>query len=237
MPEKQITLEQELEQTAGLKKAKTESRPNYLKRVVAAIADVPEADWNALSKPAKKWYDDQVTRIDKGAEPEEIPGHVDVADDEEAKMADKKKAEPVKDQPAASRKAAKPKVAAKKAAKVAKPKVAVKKAAKPKAAPKRAVAATAPAASNGHAPAKTKTPKRKIMKVKGMTMAQAIRSTTLKKFSMSEEDMLAKLKPDYPTITIGTVSTGRATTRAVVSELLRMNALVPEFRDKFSSAA
>ena len=219
------TIGLELEKAAGLKKAKTESRPHYLERVVRAVADVSEESWNALSPEAKKWYDQNVDRLDKKEEPLDFP------EDGEKESAVKKNAvadEPEAPAPSSRSRNAKPKAAkapaapasvaaatppaAPKAApkKAAKPKVAAKKAAKPKAAaPKAAPKAAAP------------------KKAKGVPASDAIRKLIFKKPNISEQDIFEALKKDYPTLSIGTIGTTRAGFRAAMR-------ITPEYREKFS---
>lgn len=205
------TIEQELLLATGLKKARTESKPEYLKRLVKSIADLPDAGWEALSEEAKAWNNSNVGPDQKViADPVDFPG----AAEEETTVTAKTKEKPV--------------VAAKPAA--ARPKAAVKKAAKKAAAPKAAVAKKA----NGNArvtaaTAKlTPTPVAKKAVRKGRSGAgksnngdslDAVRKEVIKNPKLSKVAIHQRLLPKYPKLLIGTVGTTRAGTRRTLQLL------------------
>lgn len=221
---KTLTLAQELEKAAGLKKARTESRPEYLRRLITAVSNLPDADWTGLSADAKKWYDGNVTRIDAKEEPEDFPAAAEpvarrapttVAAEATAEVAAEAPPPPSK-RKAAVKKAAKPKAA--------KPKAAVKKAAKPKAAAKVAVkkAATA-AATNGAEPAKVGKGR-----TNGGSSLIAIRKAIIGKPNITEGELFDRLTKKFPGLKLSTISTTRAGVRAVMK-------LLPEYSDKFNT--
>ena len=48
------------EVTPSKKRDETISSPEYLARLAAAVADLPEADWNKLTPEAQAWYNNVV---------------------------------------------------------------------------------------------------------------------------------------------------------------------------------
>jgi len=55
------------EVTPSKRKNETITDQDYLKRLAVAILELPEAEWNKISKEAQDWYNDAADAIDKGA--------------------------------------------------------------------------------------------------------------------------------------------------------------------------
>lgn len=71
----QKELEEVTEVAPSKKREETISSPDYLARLAAAVAELPEADWDKLSQDAQAWYN---SVVDANEAKKPIPGFPDV---------------------------------------------------------------------------------------------------------------------------------------------------------------
>ena len=75
-------IQQELAAATGVNLARGESITDvpYMKRLIKAVADLSDAAWNKVSKPAQGWYNDAADMANKK---KDIPGFPDIEVEEE----------------------------------------------------------------------------------------------------------------------------------------------------------
>ena len=76
-------IENELLKVSTLKPKKNEDRQKYLTRVMLAVAKLPDPDWEALSKEAQDWTNNQAQAHKRKGELEDFPDYEEVAEEEQ----------------------------------------------------------------------------------------------------------------------------------------------------------
>lgn len=65
--------EAQLRSVTGTKRRENEPENEYLLRLVQAIADLPEADWNKLDESMQAWFNAAAEAVNNGRAPEPLP--------------------------------------------------------------------------------------------------------------------------------------------------------------------
>lgn len=77
-----MNIETELQKVTGVKPKKKEDKQKYLVRLVKAVGDLDETEWDSLSEEAQLWYEPALRAEEKGSEIKDFPAEEEEAEEE-----------------------------------------------------------------------------------------------------------------------------------------------------------